>query len=74
MRGPAGVLQKQISDVQKIGAALSQISQNPQLEAITQQIAMLAQGSLQAIQQGQQPQQQQPYQQTMPTGTNSTYR
>lgn len=64
LRGKAGILQKQIADVQKYGASLAQVSQDPSVIQITQQIAMLAQGALQAIQSGQQPtaQPQQPQQ------------
>ena len=55
MRGQAGVLQKQISDIQKYGASIAKLSQDQSVLQITQQIASLAQGALQSIQSGQQP-------------------
>ncbi len=45
LRGQAGILNKQISDVQKIGQALAKISGDPSILRITQQIASLAKRS-----------------------------
>lgn len=45
LRGKTGILNKQISDIQKIGQALAKISGDPSILQITQQIASLAQRS-----------------------------
>lgn len=49
--GQMGVLQKQISDIQKIGMALAQISRDQSVILITRKIALLSQMALQELQQ-----------------------
>lgn len=56
VRGEEGILQKYITDIQKIGAALANISQTPGFMNYTQQIASLAQNAIRTMQQQQQSQ------------------